>query len=125
MRKATTFKATNGNDEVAYLIVKQRAKHRDFVIFKREGIQNMLDPNLGVNDLRVLIWMSLQIEPGTDYIIACSQLIIAQALNISQSAVSNALRSLFLLKIIRKDRLDNGFAIWVANNRFMTRKRNN
>jgi hypothetical protein len=124
MIKTTTFRNTNGNEEPAYFIVKQRSKHRDFVILKREGIKKLLDPNLGVNDLRLILWLGLSIEPGTDYVIACSQLIISQALNISQPAISGSLRCLFLLGIIKKAKLENGLNIWVFENRFITRKRN-
>lgn len=124
MSKETTFRNIQGSDEPAYLIVKRKSRHRDFVIFKRHGLTTMLDPNLGVNDLRLIIWMCLQIEPGTDYIISCSQLIISQALNMSQPAVSNSLRCLFLLGIIKKGKLESGFNIWIPDGRFVTRKRN-
>jgi hypothetical protein len=124
MIETTTFRNTKGKDEPAYFIVKQRSKHRDFVIFKREGIKQLLDPNLGVNDLRLILWMALSIEPGTDYVIACSQSIISEALKMSQPAVSGSLRGLFLMKIIKKAKLENGLNIWVFENRFITRKRN-
>lgn len=125
MVNKTTFRNTKGSDEPAYLIIKKRSTHRDFVILKREGLKILLDPNLGVNDLRLITWLILSIEPGTDYVIACSQLIISESLNISQPAVSGSLRALFLLKILTKKRLENGTPIWVFVNRFATRKRNN